>query len=308
MSRSEEQSVHTAASRRPSQTNVVTSAEVQTTVAASHFDANTDTADCEPEIDNTLDAIKQLRQDMRIEMSVETAKNVSEMGKTMRLEIAKDVSEMGKTMHLEIAKDVSEIGKTMRLEIAKDVSEMGNTMRLEMAKDVSEIDKTMRLEIAKDVSEMGKTMRLEIAKDVSEMGKTMRLEIAKDVSEMGKTMRLEIAKDVSEMGKTMRQEITNMFTAMLPKASNWNGEVTTSSRHQETRTSALLRQKRKRLPEINHEPTHTGIIGSVDALVSFKHCFSHHLRHRCQIQQGIRCDHFCLSRYHHLLQHSFSIC
>ena len=227
-SRSAEQSVQTAASRRLSQTNIVDSGEVQVTVAALNLDVGMDAADCGPQTDNTLDAIEQLRQDMRIEMSLEIAKEVGEMGKTVSLVIAKEVGEMGKTMSLEIAKEVGD---------------------------------------------MGKTMRLEIAKEVGEMGKTMSLEIAKEVGEMGKTMSLEIAKEVGEMGTTMRQEIVDMVTAMLPKASNGNHDVTTSSRHQETRKSTPLWPKRKILPEITPEPADTGILGIVDVLISFKLCF-----------------------------------
>ena len=153
LSRSAEQSVKTAASRRPSQTNVVDSGEVQVTVAASHLDAAKDAADCGPQTDNTMDAIEQLRQDMRIEMS------------------------------------------------------------------------------------------------------------------------LEIEKEVVKMSKTMRQEIVDMVTAMLPKASNANGDATTSSRHQETWKSAPLRRKGESLPEINPQPVDTCITGIVDAMISFKLCF-----------------------------------
>ena len=94
LSRSAEQSVKMAASRRPSQTNVVGSREVQVTVTASHLDSAMDAADCGPETDNTLDAIEQLRQDMRIEMSLGIAKEVSEMGKTLRQEIMNMVMAM----------------------------------------------------------------------------------------------------------------------------------------------------------------------------------------------------------------------
>ena len=64
-----------------------------------------------------------------------------------------------------------------------------------------------------------------------------------------------------------------MVTAMLPKASNANGDATTSSRHQETWKSAPLRRKGESLPEINPQPVDTCITGIVDAMISFKLCF-----------------------------------
>ena len=168
MSRSAEQLVQTAASRRRTQTNVMDPGEVPVTVAASHSDSATDAADCGPETDNTLDAIEQRWLEMRIKM---------------------------------------------------------------------------------------------------------RQKIAKEVSEIGKKMHTEIAKEVGELEKMTRQEIVDKFTEMLPKASNGNDDFTTSSRDQDTWTSAPQRPKGESLPEITPDLADTGIIGIVDVLVSIKRCF-----------------------------------
>ena len=141
--------------------------------------------------------------------------------------------------------------------------EMRIEMRHEIATELNDMGTKMRLEISKEVSEMDKKMRLEIAKEVNEMDKKMRLKIAKEVNEMDKKMRLKIAKEVSELRKTTRQEIVDKFKAMLPKSSNGNGDVTMSSRNQETWTSAPLRPKGESLPEITPDLTDTGIIGIV---------------------------------------------
>ena len=106
-----------------------------------------------------------------------------------------------------------------------------------------------------------------------EMQIEMSQEIANELSEMGKKMRLEIAKEVSEMGKTTRQEIVDEVMAMLPKASNGDGDVTTSSRSQETCTTAPQRPKGESLPEITTDLADTGIVDIVDVLFSFKRCF-----------------------------------
>ena len=106
-----------------------------------------------------------------------------------------------------------------------------------------------------------------------EMQIEVRQEIGNELSEMGNKMRLEIAKELSEFENMTRQEILEKFTPMLPKASNGNGDVTTSSRSQETYTSALLRSKGESLPEITTDLADTGIIGIVDVLGSFNSCF-----------------------------------
>ena len=87
MSRSAEQSVQTAASRRPSQTNAMDSGEVPGMVAASYLDAAKDVTDRGPQIDNTPDAIEQLRLETAIGMSdlkQETVKGMRDLDKAIR--------------------------------------------------------------------------------------------------------------------------------------------------------------------------------------------------------------------------------
>ena len=207
------------------------------------------------------------------EQSVQTAAssppsqaNVKDSGEVQAVTVA--------ASHLGVATDAADRGvqtdntqdaiEQLRLETAKGMNDLRqettkgmNDLRHETTKEIND----MRQENVKGICDL----RQETTKGIRDL----RQETVKGISDL----RQETTNELDEAIRELRQEMMDMFSATLPKSSDGNDNVPSLSRSPGSSAADPTRPEGESLPEITPDLADTGIIGIVDALVTFKRCF-----------------------------------
>jgi len=230
LKRSEDQSVTTEVSSRPSQTQVAGSGVEQVTGADDHSDTATYAADCGPETDETLDTSQlqklETKQDKLREthgLGLEIRDMMQGMGREMQQVIGREMSDMRQNM----GREMREMQEGMGLKISDmrgDIGREMREMRKEMGREMSEMQKEMGREMSEMQKEMGREMsemRKEMGREMSEMQKEMGREMSEMQKEMGREMsemQKEMGREMSEMQKEM-SEVQQKFHDIFPTVS-----------------------------------------------------------------------------------------